>query len=250
MNSKYRFKIEGNFTPNTLPMARLAEYAAALARLLGETAYVHFHAVEEGSAVLVAAIDAPAAPKIQERVTALRDGHGTGDAIKAFSEMDELLRKDNATGTGTLSGVTDPVVIQFPGRNRPEPLIFGPFRQDGTLTGQLIRVGGRDETVPVNLRDGQIILTGLNCTQELARRIAPHLYGPILKVHGTGNWIRTGAGVWDLQSFKITDFEILDDIPLLTVVEHLRKVKGSEWSQIPDPVLTLLKERHGDGDVH
>jgi hypothetical protein len=123
--------------------------------------------------------------------------------------LDELLRKDNATGI--LSNAAGDVVLTLPGRNRSEPLLYGPFRQDGTIDGQLIRVGGKDETVPVHLRDGALIHTGLVCTPEIARRIAPHLYGPTLRVHGTGTWFRNGAGEWELRSFRINDFEILDD---------------------------------------
>jgi hypothetical protein len=159
-----------------------------------------------------------------------------------------MLRKDNATGT--LSNDAGDVVVPFPGRNRPEPLVYSPFRQDVTIDGQLIRVGGRDETVPVHLRDGTIIHTGLVCTQGIARRIALHLYGPTLRVHGTGTWIRTGDGAWELRNFKINDFEVLDDTPLLTIVGNLRKVKGSDWNEMPDPVRTLLAERYGDEGPH
>lgn len=248
MSSEYRFRIENSFTPDTLPMERLAEYVSKIARLLGEQANVHFQGVEAGSTVLIAKVDEPAQARTRERVVAVRDGHGPRDAMTASADLDEMLRKDNATGS--LTGEGGAVIIPFPGRDRPEPLIFGPFRQDGTLTGELIRVGGKDATVPVHLRDGPIIHTGLNCTPELARKIAPHLFGPVLRVHGTGNWIRTGDGFWELQNFKINDFEVLDDTALLTVVENLRKVQGGEWSQVPDPVRTLLEERHGDGDVH
>lgn len=245
---EYRFTIADSITPETLPMERLAEYVAALAKLLGERENVHFRSIEAGSAVLLAAIDPPAEPKVRERVLAVRNGGGPSDARKAFADLDEMLRKDNATGA--LSDGPGDVVIPFPGRNRPEPLVYGPFREDGTIDGQLIRVGGRDETVPVHLRDGAIIHTGLVCTPEIARRIAPHLYGPTLRVHGTGTWIRTGAGVWELRSFRISEFEILDDAPLLTVVGNLRQVKGSGWSNVPDPVRTLLAERHGDEGAH
>jgi hypothetical protein len=241
---EYRFTIADSFTPETLPMERLGEYVAALAKLLGEQANVHFRGIEAGSAVLVATIDAPAQPKVRERVLMVRDGGGPSDARKAFADLDEMLREDNATGT--LSDGPGGVIIPFPGRNGPEPLVYGPFREDGTIDGQLIRVGGKDETVPVHLRDGAIIHTGLVCTPEIARRIAPHLYGPTLRVHGTGTWVRTGAGVWELQRFRISDFEVLDDAPLLTVVGNLRKVKGSDWSTVPDPVSVLLGERHGD----
>jgi hypothetical protein len=245
---EYRFTIADSFTPQTLPMERLAEYVAAFANLLGEKDNVHFRSIEPGSAVLVAVIDVPAQPKVRERVAAVRDGHGPSDARRAFADLDELLRKDNATGV--LSHEAGEVIIPFPGRNRPERLVYGPFRQDGTIDGQLIRVGGKDETVPVHLRDGAIIHTGLICTPEIARRIAPHLYGPTLRVHGTGTWFRTGAGEWDLRSFRINEFEVLDDTPLLTVVRNLRKVKGSDWSEVPDPVRALLAERNGDEGAH
>jgi hypothetical protein len=248
MEREYRFRIVDSFTPQTLPMERLAEYIAALAKLLGEKENVHFRSVEAGSAVLVAIIDPPAQPKVRERMVAVRDGYGPSDARKAFADLDDMLRRDNATGA--LSDDTADVVISFPGRNRPEPLVYGPFRQDGTVDGQLIRVGGRDETVPVHLRDGAIIHTGLVCTPEIARRIAPHLYGPTLRVHGMGTWVRIGGGVWELRNFKISDFEVLDDAPLLTVVATLRQVQGSDWSGVRDPVRTLLAERDGDEGAH
>jgi hypothetical protein len=245
---EYRFTIADSYTPETLPMERLAEYVGTLARLLGEKQNVHFRSLEAGSAVLVAIVDPPAQPKVRERLMAVRDDHAPKDAQKAFSELDELLRKDHATGCLTDGAGT--LIVPFPGRNRPEPLVFGPFRQDGTIDGQVLRVGGKDETVPVHLRDGPVIHTGLHCAPELARRIAQHLLGPTLRVHGTGTWFRAEAGAWELRSFRINDFEVLDDASLLSVVSKLRNVKGSDWSELADPVRTLLAERHGDEGTH
>jgi hypothetical protein len=51
---EYRFTIAESFTPQTLPMERLAEYIAGLAKLLGEQPNVHFRSIEAGSTVLVA----------------------------------------------------------------------------------------------------------------------------------------------------------------------------------------------------
>jgi hypothetical protein len=99
MKSEYRFRIADRLTPQTLPMERLAEYMAAFAKLLGEQNNVHFQSIEPSSAILVAVIDTPAQPKIRERVVAVRDGHGPSDARKAFADLDEMLWKDNATGT-------------------------------------------------------------------------------------------------------------------------------------------------------
>lgn len=248
MNSEYRFQIADSFTPATIPMERLAEYMAALARLLGEQKNVHFSGVVAGSTVLVATIDEPARPKVRDRVDKVRAGRGLKDAQKAFNDIDDMLRDDSATGS--LADDAGAVVIPFPGRSKSEPLAFGPFRQDGTIDGQLLRVGGRDDTVPVHLRDGPIIHTGLNTTHELARLIAPYLFGPTLRVHGTGKWFRTSESIWELHEFKINDFEVLDETPLDIVVDRLRKVKGSGWKEVPDPVRFLLKERHSDGDAH
>lgn len=248
MDTKYRFRIDGHYTPETLPMQRLAEYASALAKLLGEEANVHLAGVEQGSAVLVARVDAPSRAKVRARVLRVRDGDAPADAQKAFLQLDDLLRGDQATGS--LIGEGAAIIIPFPGRERQEPLVFGPFKQDGTIDGQVIRVGGRDDTIPIHLRDGAVIHAGLYANAEIARRIARHYLGPTLRVHGTGTWYRTGDGCWELRSFKIADFEVLDDTPLDEVVENLRRVKGSTWNEVPDPVRSLLEQRHGDGDAH
>ncbi|TDK37028.1 hypothetical protein E2F50_08980 [Rhizobium deserti] len=246
--NEYKFRIANSFTPETLPMDRLAEYMAAYARLLGETNSVHFQGIETGSAILVAAVDEPAQPKVRDRVKSLRRGEAAGDALKAFDALDEMLRRDNATGE--LSTNDGGIILPFPGRTRPDPLLFGPIRQEGSFEGQVIRVGGKDETIPVHLRDGAVIHSGLNAKPDLARKIAQHLLGSTLRVYGSGTWYREPNGSWVLKSFKITDFEVLDDDPLEDVVSSLRKIKGSTWGEVPDPVRALLEDRHGGGDAN
>ena len=54
---EYVLRIDA-FTPDTMPMARLAEYLGALARLLGHAEHTHFVRLEEGSAKLVHRVDA------------------------------------------------------------------------------------------------------------------------------------------------------------------------------------------------
>lgn len=246
MSREYSFRIGDSYTPETLPMGRLAEYLDAFARLLGEPGEVHLDGgVREGSAVLVAKIDEPAQPKVGDRLDRIRRGDGTKDAVKAFDDLDRLLRMDNATGQ--LMDADSAVIIPFPGRDRPTPLSFGPFKQDGSLEGQVIRVGGTDETMPVHLRDGEIVHSGLFTTPEIAQRIAHHLLREVLRVHGTGTWFREADGTWELRSFKITDFEVLDETPLGEVVGNVRAVEGSKWNEVPDPVQHLLEERHGNG---
>lgn len=245
MADDIRFRIEGGYSATTIPMDRLAEYMAAWSRLVGEPEHVHFKAVENGSAVLRAVVDAPAAPKVIRRVMEVRSGNGPADALKAYRQLDEMLRADNATGT--LSADEDRVIIAFPGRTRPAPVAFGPFRQDGTLDGEVIRVGGKDATVPVHLREHEVIHTHLHAAPALAREIAQHLLGPTIRVHGSAAWYRTGDGNWELRDFRITDFEVLNDQPLADVIAGLRAVRGSKWAEVEDPVAAILSLRNGDG---
>jgi len=244
MTDTYQFTIVGSYSPATLPMERLALYMAALAKLLGEQDNVHFEGVKPGSAVLVAAVDEAAQPKVRERAERVRDGRAPQEALQTFKELDTLLRKDNAVGQ--LVGGSGAVVIPFPGRDRTPTPAYGPFRQDGTLDGQLIRIGGKDATVPVHLRDGEAVHTGLYTTPEIARQLAQHYLGPTLRVRGTGAWIRTEDGMWRLQSFKVVGFDVLDETRLTDVVAALRKVRGSTWGEVRNPIADLLADRRGE----
>ena len=67
-----------------------------------------------------------------------------------------------------------------------------------------------------------------------------------LRVSGTGVWLRSDTGDWTLDSFKVVDFVVLDDAPLTELVTALRRIDGSEWSQVADPVADLAAERRGD----
>lgn len=236
---EYRFRIDV-FSVDSLPMHRLAQYMAELARLLGEPERVHFSRLEAGSTVLVSSIEEPAAPKVAERLARVREGTAPRDVLQAFKELDNMLAKDNAVAQ--LIAPTGAEVIPFPGRTRPKPVRYGPFREHGTLDGIVIRVGGRGDTIPVHLQNGD---TTLYCetSVEISKRIAPHYRGEPLRVRGDGKWVREENGSWTLESFWIEDFEVLDDSPLLEVVSKLRAVEGSSWGLRPDAISDIMDIR-------
>ena len=242
---EYRFRIDA-YSPDTLPMVRLADYMGELARLLGNTDQVHFDRLEEGSAVLVQRVEPEAAAEVKERIQALAQRNAPQDVVKAFTTVNRLLADDNATGSLQESGGAE--VIRFPGREEPAPVTFGAFNQTGVLDGVLIRIGGRDDTVPAHLHDGDTIHL-CNASREMARRLAVHLYGPPLRVHGEGRWERDADGCWMMRRFNITDFDELDDAPLGQIVERLRAVEGSGWKEIEDPAAELRRLR-GSEEAH
>jgi hypothetical protein len=240
MDKPYRFRIQDSYTPANIPMGRLAEYIAAFARLLGEKGSVHFEGIVDASVGVLARVDVPAQLKVAQRLDSLRNGSADKEARKAFDELDFMLRNDNATGL--LEYGESAVIIPFPGKARVLPPTYGPFSQDGTLEGQIIRIGGKDETVPVSLRDGQKVHTGLNTTREVARRLGKYLFADTVRVTGTGRYLRHADGMWELLAFKIVDFEILDDTPLREVINKLRAVKGSHLNDT-NSVAELLEMR-------
>lgn len=238
---RHRFKIDV-FTPETLPMERLAEYMLRFAKLLGEKERVHFIEVERGSAVLTARIEEVAIPKVEQRLTEAALGRGDPAALKAMLELDDMLANDNAVGQLLDENGTE--VIGFEGRNRLKPLEYGPFREDGVLEGVVIKIGGKGETVPIWLQDTtQIHRCGAR--RHLARRVAKHYDGGVLRVAGTGNWVRLSTGAWEMRSFEIRSFELLDDTPLADVIKRLHEVEGADWGE--DPVADLKRLRSGEG---
>lgn len=244
---EYKFKIDA-YTPETLPMERLAEYMADLAKMLGETANVHFVRLDPGSTILVQKIDEEAEPKVRHRIKTLRSGDGPPDALAAYTRLNRRLLDDNAVGA--LSDGKGANVIDFPGRNLAEPVTFGAFNQSGSQDGQLIRIGGVREQVPVILQASNGMHINCQAPRELAKTIAPYLLGPELRVHGEGRWHRDRTGTWQLDRFTIGSFEVLGDERLSTVVAKLRDIPGSEWPDVEDPWAELERERNGQSEAH
>ena len=238
--STYHFVIDA-LTPESVPMARLAEYMADLADLFGHKEHVHFDRVARGSLTLVQRVDGDHHDLIRARL----DAAGAGvpvpdDAAKAIESLNKRLAEDDATGQ--LSDRSGAEVIVFPGRDRPRPRTFGPIKELCSFDGTLIRVGGKDDTVPVRLQAGDKIHI-CNADRDMARRLALHLYQGTLRVWGDGCWEREPSGHWRLIRFDIGKFELLDDSPISEIVAKLRKVEGSGWKQFDDPLAELMRLR-------
>jgi hypothetical protein len=223
--TEYVFRIDV-FTPDTMPMGRLAEYLAALAKMIGHMEHTHFVRVDPGSAQLVHKVDAVDAPKVEARLNNVRLGTAPKDALKARKELDDMLANDNAVGT--LSEVeTGNVVLPFKGRNRPKPIIFPAFREDTAIQGQIVSIGGRDSTAHAILQDGDVVHVNLSMTREIARQLAPLLYGPIVRLHGNGRFERHTDGVWKMLDFKVDRYEKLDESLAKDFLGGLRTIPGN-----------------------
>ena len=246
MTKTYTLHIDA-YSPETIPMARLAEYMRNLAAMLGHEGAVHFEGLKPGSTQVVSRIDHEEIPKVGAGLDALARGYGHPEAVKAQEAIDRLLADDNATGFLYEDNNPGAKIIAFPGVTRPRPTTFGPFSQEGSLDGILISVSGADQTVHLQLQNGEIKYTGIDTNRETARRLAKHMYEPV-RVFGTGRWLRDQEGKWLLKKFKVESYTVLATNDLKDAIDKMREIKGSEWNDMDDPIgaLKLLRDK-GNG---
>lgn len=243
--TQLNFKIDA-FTPETIPMARLAEYMASLAAFLGETAMVHFVKLEAGSTVLVQKVANEAIPKIEARIERVKRGDSTAEEMSLYRSLNAKLREDN--GVGFLLRGRRAKLLKFPGREAETPFAFGAFSQEGTLDGVPIRIGGKNEVVSITIQEEEREYF-CHARRDMAKRIAPFIFTTALRFFGRGRWHRDEEGRWVLDEFIISDFVQLKDSTLSAVVTELRAVEGNEWEELKDPWSELHKLHYGGDSV-
>lgn len=244
---RYRFVVEQAYTPETLPMGRLAEYMGKMAALLGARPHVHFVGLEEGSAVLLQDVEQEAQPVVRERIHALGQGSGSPDLVQAYEALNGLLVDDGTSGYLTEDGAADAPgtrLLEFPGVAQDRVPVYGPFTEVSELQGVVIRLGGELTEVPVHLRDRGVVHI-CHAKRDLARDLARHIFGQPLRVVGKGRWNRTVRGRWSMLRFLISDFTELKDDSLGSVVSDLQRV-ASAVPVPPDALETLRTLRRSE----
>lgn len=241
-NEILTFRID-SLSPESLPMGRLADYLKELSALYGSYEHVHFAKIAKGSVQLLARIDEPAAQAVKAQLRLVRSSTCATEAAKAYQALDRLLRSDNAVGT--IFEASGNNILEFPGRTKPA---FTPLTifQTTTVDGVVIKIGGRDETIPVLLKaqEGDTI-RGQVKGYALAKELAKHYLEAPIRVHGLGKWTRDETG-WTLEQLSIQSWETLDVLPAHEVLSNLRKIERNEWAQHADPMVEWRKLRGTD----
>ncbi len=221
------FKIDA-WTPETIPLGRLADYMRQLAFLYGETGSVHFHGLRKGSAVIQSRIEHDAVPKVLGRLQLVKSASRQTETSKAFDAIDEMLRKDNAVGT--ISRPKGGKILEFPGRKAAPPEVFS-ITQHTQVDGIVVRIGGIDETIPLVLQDREGKTS--SCTirgRDRAREMAKHLFGAPIRVSGLGKWTRNAEGAWELENLNVATVEELDDQTLEEAFNDVRRAAAGAWN--------------------
>jgi hypothetical protein len=235
----YDFALD-RWTPTTLPMARLCQYLEKLSLLFGSKENVHFTMVRKGSAIPQISVDQSANENVYGRVKLLGKPDAPKDIQNLQREINRMLQADNCVGTLRLKGGA--TIYKFPGRKTPltEEVVIHEF---GELDGELIRVGGKDDSVPVWIQaiDGSVY----KCTakKSAARELAPLIFSEPIRVSGNGKWRRSADRVWVLEEFEIKSWLLINADDLQVTVDALRAVDGSGWNEMNDPQGELRKLR-------
>jgi hypothetical protein len=233
-----RFKIDA-YTPETIPMDRLAKYLLDLAIVLGELQSVHFSHLESGSTQPVVKVAWEAIPKVRMRANDVRNNEGPEEARKAKANIERMLTEDNATAE--LLEPSGTRLLYFAGRKRPAEPEYGPVNQAGTLDGVPIVIGGESDPVPVHLQDRDCVH---NCraSRVTAKRLTPFMFTAPVRVSGIGRWFRAATGLWTMRQFTIEGFT---ELKAESVAEAARRLQHlpARWKSLPDAVGDLISLR-------
>lgn len=234
----YAFRIDA-YTPKTIPMARLAEYIAALSALFGEKQNVHYQGLSEGSTVVLSRVEREAVPKVRENLEKATSPEG-GEAAAAFLKLNELLRKDNADADLKLNGTN---VLHFPGKHQLRPPVLGPYTLDLEKDGVLLRIGGMDKSAHAIIEDKEGNTWNFEVNRELAKGLARHLFGTPIRLKGSGRSHRDGEGNWHYANLKAVEFQVLNQETLAEAVAKIRNLPPDTWKQGIDSIAVLKSLR-------
>ena len=219
--------------PKALPLLDFGELVKRFADLLGNAEKVHFGALRSGSARILAKVDEEARTDVTVQLLSARmQGQSSAKVVR----MDEYLC---ARGWhGEVRNREGNVVLSFPGAlGAKEPEEERTVQQMDTLVGQVIKIGGRDESVPMTLETSDGYYVDVNVRgRDLAKRLAPHLFGKEIRIIGLATWKRDAEGEWSCTGMLVNDFEVPDSTPLPELFDSLRELPGNNWNEMDDPI--------------
>ncbi len=257
-HNAYRFTIK-DVKPQELPIAELIGFLEDLAAMFADAQrWLHLVGIEEGSTNFMLTTDPAGATHLENQVRHLKSGGARKEARDGQRRVAERLGRLGTRGTlhkarGTAPHTRWQPLLDVPGTRADAPAAqerpIGPIRDEGTIDGQVIRVGGQQDPCSAQIKVSAGTVVPCAVSRALAVELGCHLFQRI-RAFGTGDWLRYPGGTWEQKSFTITRFVVLDDTPLLEVVEKLQALGGGDWADDPDPWETLRLLRHGEGEPH
>lgn len=232
---EYILKIN-DLKPSTMPLTRAALYLKELSILMGEQDHVHLVNIFEASANYVAKVDSSVTDKVTERVS---NPSKIAEARKAHERIEYMLEEDNTSATISKNGTN---IITIFGKKNPidSPVVYP--REICSIRGELVQIGGRDETIPFDLIEqgtGEKI-HGNILSKDLAIELARHLFS-IVEITGIGHWeYSSQKDSWKLCDLRIDSFRELKSIPVSHSIKQLLSHSDPEGRN-PLEILKIIR---------
>lgn len=243
MTNKIQIKFRiSSLTPDTLSMGRLAQYLACLAGMYGNHDDVRFKGVRKGSAVLVAEAFPDIVDGIERRLRLINTSETDDKAQRAYNDLNRLLQEDHSTAYVTRPKLGK--IITFPGAKQQRRTDQISVVQPVTIDGVVIRIGGKDDTIPVVIQDMEG--NNISCTikgKQNAKELSKYYLGDTIRITGNGKLTRGEDGIWKMSDVMINSYYPISDEPLDKIFNDLREIEGNGWKSLPNPIATWKKIR-------
>lgn len=217
-----------------LGLARLAQYMAEFAQLLGDDANPVFAGVVKGS-VMLRAKDRSEIPMLTRSRLKRAANDEDEPAHRPFVKITKLLNADGATGE--VLDHEKNTVVQFPTRARRAPAVQEFVINDtGELDGVIVAVEGIDETAHLGLQDQatrEVVRIQVR-DMQLARLAAANFRGDVIRVRVHGTWRRGVDGKWSPQSLYADAIEELEQADARSAFVGLGEVRDVGWAKLSD----------------
>jgi len=240
----FTLRIEGVNIEN-LNLDDIGQYLTDFAQLLGKDAEPKYHSIRKGSLNIAAKVPLEHVLDVKTRGFLLRTGDAPEDALRAEQRISRRLGIHHAR-RATVLDPKQQKLIEIPIEQPTSELALIPtITRPGSLQGQIIRIGGKLDIVTVELQDVDGHVYSCKAKRDKARALAHEIFGPTVRVNGTGKWKRTEGGEWFVEDFQISDFEVLDDAPLGDVLREVHQIH-SKWQEQDDPHAEIARIRNGE----
>lgn len=203
-------------TPENLSAYALSQYIESLIILLGgkkNKDTFTFKGLTEGSACL--AMESNQSYESVENKTPQIDK--VNDILASNGHKAELKKDGNIIYA--FNGIKEESIIEL--------------YQEASFYGQVIKIGGKDETIPLALKDNEGNIVNLTIKDKtLAKEIGQYYLGQEIECKGQGVLIKNKKNKWlpATGKFIVSSFEVMDDISIIDWITQFQSLP-SNWKK-------------------
>jgi hypothetical protein len=230
--------------PRNLALEEFGELVKRLSDLLGSQEHIRFEGLKAGSASIRVKVLEPATQQVQSTLVAaalLHDSSG----LSRVKRIDEYLASKG--WHAELRNRQGRVLVTFSGAAATKPSDdVRTVQQLDSMIGTVIKIGGRDETVPMQVQtaDGRYVDVTVR-GRDLARQLGSLLFEEV-RLFGVATWQRDAEGTWTFSTMTVDRFDQPSVQRLEDLFNELGELPGNEWNLMDDPEAEWLKIRRGD----